>query len=362
MDYFEALPETLRIEHRDRIMVGGLKAGLTLQQLGDLYGVSRERVRQIAAQHGISVSELRAEKNAQADRRSRRVARHIYAASLSHPELTIEELAEWAETDENTVRAALGHRRAVHEVNYNAWSTGVSDEELLDGLRAWAEEVGVHTGDSFTDWATKHGLPSKQIPMMRFGGWNNALRRAGLHHLVKDRGGPRPTMSDEVLWAAVLQFFQDDVENYSYQGFEAYVRKRGLPSAATIRIRLGGWADVKGRVRQLMRYAAAPDGTWGWADSVLAINPESHPRNVIDKQQTLEALIDVAGRTHGPLTVMLYEEHRDKAQPSANVIQARHGLWINALHDAGLDHRMSVRARRRWAEKQAAGGTAACDG
>ena len=274
--------------------------------------------------------------------------RHIYAASLTHPELTIEELAEWAESDEATVRKALGHRRAVHEVAYNDWSGGVTDEELIDGLQRWAAESSVHTGDSFTEWALEHGLPSKQIPMMRFGGWNNALRRAGLHHLVQDRGGPRPTMPDEVLWAAVLQFFRDDVERYTYQGYEEYWKSRGLPSTSTIRARLGSWSDVKARVRQLMRYAVAPDGTWGWGEAVLAVHPEQYPRNVVSQETALEALREVAARTTGPLTVALYEEHRDPTHPNAAMVQSRCGLWINALHEAGLEDRMSTRARRHW--------------
>ncbi|WP_297750731.1 type ISP restriction/modification enzyme [uncultured Tessaracoccus sp.] len=348
LDYFQALPEEWKTERRDRLMVEGLRAGLTLQTVGDLYGVSRERVRQIAGSQGVNIRQLREEAKQQQDRRRRRVERHIYAASLTHPELTIEELAEWAESDEATVRKALGHRRAVHEVAYNDWSGGVTDEELIDGLQRWAEESSVHTGDSFTEWALEHGLPSKQIPTMRFGGWNNALRRAGLHHLVLDRGGPRPTMPDEVLWAAVLQFFRDDVERYTYQGYEQYWKSRGLPSTSTIRARLGSWSDVKARVRQLMRYAVAPDGTWGWGEAVLAVHPEQYPRNVVSKETALEALREVAARTTGPLTVALYEEHRDPTHPNAAMVQSRCGLWINALHEAGLEDRMSTRARRHW--------------
>ena len=348
LDYFQALPEEWKTERRDRLMVEGLRAGLTLQTVGDLYGVSRERVRQIAGSQGVNIRQLREEAKQQQDRRRRRVERHIYAASLTHPELTIEELAEWAESDEATVRKALGHRRAVHEVSYNDWSVGVTDEELIDGLQQWAAESSVHTGDSFTEWALEHGLPSKQIPTMRFGGWNNALRRAGLHHLVQDRGGPRPTMPDEVLWAAVLQFFRDDVEKYTYQGYEQYWKSRGLPSTSTIRARLGSWSDVKARVRQLMRYAVAPDGTWGWGEAVLAVHPEQYPRNVVSKETAVDALREVAARTTGPLTVALYEEHRDPTHPNAAMVQSRCGLWINALHEAGLEDRMSTRARRHW--------------
>lgn len=353
LDFFHTLPERTKIEARNRLMVEGLRAGLTLQAMGDLYGVTRERVRQIAVSQRVDIRKLRDEAKQQKERHRRRVERHIYDASLTHPELTIEELAEWAESDEATVRRALGHRRAVHEVLHHDWSRGITDEELIGGLQRWASESSIHTGDSFTEWALKHGLPGKQTSMIRFGGWNNALRRAGLHHLVQDRGGLRPTMPDEVLWAALLQFFRDDVEKYSYAGYERYWKSRGLPSAATIRARLGSWNDVKARVRQLMRYAVAPDGTWEWGEAVLAVDPEHHPRKVVSKEMVLDALREVAARTVGPLTVALYEEHRAPTHPSAALVQSRCGLWIDALHYAGLEDRMSTRSKRHWNARKA---------
>ncbi|NLE98129.1 MAG: hypothetical protein GX596_09095 [Propionibacterium sp.] len=350
LDYFQQLAEETRHSQRDALMVQGVQAGMTLQVVGDLFGVSRERVRQIVAAAGVNTRELRSQQKEQADRRRRRVARHVYGVSLTHPELTIEELAEWADTDEATVRQALEHRVAVHEVPYNDWSGGASDDELLDGLRRWAaQETGKYTGDAYSEWATSNGLPGKQIPTMRFGGWNNALRRAGLHDLVRDSGGLRPTISDEALWAGVLQFFRDDVESYSYDGYDEWRRDRALASGATLRARLGSWSDIKARVRQLMRYAAAPDDSWGWAESVLAVNPEEEPRNIVSKDECNAALAEVAERTRGPLTVQLYEASRSPEQPNAGLVQRRSESWIRALHEAGLESRMSVRARNKWA-------------
>lgn len=352
LDFFHTLSEENRTGWRDWLMVEGVRAGLTLQSVGDLYGVSRERVRQIAAMQGVNIRQLREEQKQQQERHQRRVDQRIYAVSLEHPELTIEELAEWAEADEDAVRKALRHRRAVHELTHQDWSVRTTEEELIDGLQRWAAESNNHTGDSFTEWAVARGLPGKQTAMKRFGGWNNALRHAGLDHLVQDRGGLRPTMPDELLWAAVLQFFRDDVESYTYDGYEQYWKPRGLPSAGTIRARLGSWNDVKARIRELMRYAVAPDGTWEWAEAVLAVHPEQHPRNVASKEKSIEALREVGARTTGPLTVALYEEHRAPTHPSAAAVQSRCGLWINALHEAGLTDRMSTRAQQRWKEQE----------
>ncbi|WP_297742128.1 hypothetical protein [uncultured Tessaracoccus sp.] len=51
--------------------------------MGDLYGVSRERIREIAASRGISILQLHEGAKQQQDRRRRRMDRHIYAASLT---------------------------------------------------------------------------------------------------------------------------------------------------------------------------------------------------------------------------------------------------------------------------------------
>lgn len=292
--------------------------------------------------------DLREQQKAQRDRYRRRVARHIYGVSLSHPELTIRELAEWAEVDEAIVKQALEHRVAVHEVSHNTWSGRVSDEELLDALRRWAPQTETRTGDDFTQWAQSRGLPGKQTVSMRFGGWNAALIRAGLHEYVVDRGGPRPVISDAEMWASVLKFLRADLQSYSFGAYDTYAGELGLASGATIRVRLGSWSSIKDRARELLRYAANRDGQWAWAEEVLAVVPGEAPRNYLGPQQALAALRRVSDLVEGPLTVVAYERARNGDDPNGAVIQDRLGSWINALVQAGLTDRLSGKARSKW--------------
>lgn len=348
LDWFERQDPEWRLAERDQLMVSGLRAGHTLQAMGDLYGVSRERVRQIAARNGVVMRELREQQKAQRDRYRRRVGRHIYGVSLSHPELTIPELAEWAEVDEDTVKQALEHRVAVHQSHPNTWSQGVSNEELLEALKLWAAEATTHTGDDFTDWALRRGLPGKQTVSMRFGGWNASLMRAGLHEFVMDRGGPRPVISDAEMWASVLQFLRADLQSYSFSSYQSYASDVGLASGATIRVRLGSWSSVKDRARDLLRYAANRDGRWAWAEDVLAVVPGEAPRNYLTSEQALEALRRVANFIDGPVTVQAYEAVRRHDDPNGAIIQDRLGSWINAMVLAGLTERFSGKARVKW--------------
>lgn len=344
MDWFDALPESRRVDERDTLVLAGVRAGLTLQAVGDLYGISRERIRQICVAQGVATRDIRAQQRQQAERRARRMERHIFGLSLSYPELSISELADWAETDESTIRSALGHRVHVHEVRENSWSERTSNEELLDALRRWAAQTATPTSDDYEAWAESEGLPGKQTHIIRFGGWNKALTLAGLTP-VSDRGGLRPVISDEELWASVLQFFRSDSASFTFRGYGDFASSHGFPSGATVRNRLGTWSEIKSRIRLLLRYAADRDGRWDWAESVLAVIPGEAERNEFTPEDALESLNRVAAVCVGPLTVQSYEDARSDTDVPANLVQRRWGSWVNALKAAGLTERMSAKAR-----------------
>lgn len=345
-DWFDTVAPEVRTARRDELMVSGLQAGLTLQAVGDRYGVSRERVRQIAAAQGVSIKELRRLQREQQERHDRRVTRHIYGTSLTYPELDIDELAEWWDVDEQTVRKALGHRLTVHETRPYEGETGrTSEENLLAALTEWGSQSSSLTGDDYTAWAAGRGLPGKQTIAIRFGSWNTALVLAGWGDHVQDRGGLRPTISDETLWSSVLDFIRADLPSYSFAAYDAYAREHGLGSGALLRQRLGSWSEVHQRIRLLLRYAADRDGSWEWAEAVLEISPRDQPRDGITEADALDSLRRVASRIVGPVTVQAYEAEREPGDAGAAMIQARCGSWIKALLSAGLDDRLSAKAR-----------------
>lgn len=339
-------------ERRNTIMINGLKAGLTLEEVGTYFGLSRERVRQIAATRGIVTRQLREMKKAQAARRANRLARNIYGVSLAYPELDIDEIAEWVDADETTVRKALGPRIAIHDVRSNSKSIDrTTNSELLAALRQWGAQTSRATGDDYSKWASERGIPGKQTVAIRFGSWNDALAAAGLEEFILDRGGLRPFISDETLWASVLEFFRADLDNYSFQAYDQYARKQGLGSGASVRNRLGTWTQIKVEVKRLLRYAAQRDGSDTWAESVLAIIPGEEPRNEVTKEEVIAVLRRVADRTSGPLTVQAYEDARNDDDPNAAIAQNRCGSWVDALLEAGLAHRMSRKAKNKLAQR-----------
>lgn len=346
LDWFCALPDPDKADHRDDLLCEGLAAGVTLQDLGNLYGISRERVRQITQRRGLNAMELRAERRARSERRYRRIARRVYGMSLSYPELTVEEIADAVECDVSTVIKALGNRRGVHLLQEKPSSPKrVSDEDLLAGLAEWAKQTTHMTGDDYTEWASEHSLPGKQTIHIRFGSWNTALALAGVGGAVDNRGGLRPHLDDAVLWATLYEFFTSDAASFSVKGYDEWARANDRASLATLRNRLGMWSELWGRTRELMRYAADRDGSSEWAEEVLQIVPGEVERKIISQDQCLAAVKRVADATTGAMTVQLYERERTDDEPAAIVVAKKCGSWIHALHQLGLDFRMSGKAK-----------------
>lgn len=347
LDWFGTLSDSQRLAQRDDLWVSGLKAGVTLQILGDLYGVSRERVRQVTKAAGLSAHELRAARSAQAKRRERHLCRRIYGMSLTYPEMTIDELAEACECDERLILKALDNRRPLHvPIQRKATSQRTSDEDLISALRQWAAQSGHLTSDDYTLWAKEHGIPSAQTVCIRFGGWNAGLTAAGVD-LAHTRGDRHPQLDDDTLWATVYEFMTSDSTSFTAQGYSQWAHEHDRASMATLRNRLGLWSEVWSRGQRLLRYAASSDGSWAWAERVLRIVPGEVERNLISADACVAALVEVSARTTGTMTVARYESARAAGQPASAAIQHQLGSWILALHRAGLDDRMSGKARGR---------------
>ncbi|MDO5728542.1 MAG: hypothetical protein Q4P71_02820 [Actinomycetaceae bacterium] len=354
-DWFLRAPIEVSVQYRDPMIVLGMAAGRTLDYLGGIVGVTRERVRQIGRKYGVSTSELRKRRKLQQERRLKAKAALVRKISLNHPELEIEEIAEWVEMDERFVLQSLGPRRAVHVVERRVLTNvdRISDEELTQAIRQWYAQSSKRTSQDYDEWSRDAGVPGRQTVMIRYGTWNVALRACGLIEELDERGGVRPQLSDELCWASIFQFFREDLDSYAFHMYDKYARKHDLPSGPTVRNRFGSWTEIKEKIRQLFRYAADRDGTWAEGEQILSVVPEDYPRQVNTKESAVESLIRVAGRTTGPLTMAHYDDARSDEDCAPVIVSRFFGSWPQALAEAGLGDRMSTKARHRYQLLQA---------
>lgn len=223
--------------------------GATLEEVGRAFGISRERVRQIFRDQGLSVRSVNEAHALQRARQSRQFADRIkdrfrdlrdvgaVARELHLPKTLV------AEVVNGSFRAAERRKRKDPRKKY-------SDEELIEFLRfASAALGGVLSAKGYTDYArgqkTADGRPwpTHQTHALRFGSWREAVEAAGL------AANPSSPIAGQTLFeaghcidalrAAARTLGRPPTAD-EYEEF-ARTSNGALPSLATVRHRLGGW-------------------------------------------------------------------------------------------------------------------------
>ncbi|MDJ1371197.1 sigma factor-like helix-turn-helix DNA-binding protein [Gulosibacter molinativorax] len=325
---------------RDSRIVARLLDGQNLQQVGEEFGLTRERIRQIAKKRGVDVLKIReSKKNGQA-RKFRDLSSAVEKFSIQHPLASVDEIALKFNLDLETAERALGRRVAIHRPRELAVSRTFTDDEMLDHLRIWAKSASNFRREDYENWAEDTDFVSPATLTLRFGSWGESMRRAGLGHLTENRS-LRKVISDLELWACVVQYLKSDRDRYSFGDLGVWLRKSALPSAELVRSRLGKWLDVRETALRIIDYEnnSAP-GTWTFADEVLSTVPGEAKRREFSPEETRAALRRVAALDRGKITVAKYDSLRLEDEPSSGLIMTRNGgSWHDALVDAGLGDR-----------------------
>lgn len=313
--------------------------GDTLDEIGIDFNLTRERVRQLINISGWRVPEIRqarrlvaAEEQQRKEDRDRQLVRQW---SYANPGSPVQEAVEAFDLSESEVNRALGNRRNLHrEAGGRKSQPQWSDTAVLDLLRKFHAETGSTVSAEFESWSVARGGPSRQTPMLRFGTWSAALTAAGI---IGSYSVPRERrFSDNDLWAAVVEFFSFERENYSYQYFADWLSGReGMPSAAHIRHRLTvSWKSMSS-VAQKVAAGQITDLDSDWVRQVRqqrdwkAMVPEE-----LDHSKVLaRAVADV-----GPvLTISSYNEWAlPRGMPRGNNLMQKTGLtWTELVREAG---------------------------
>lgn len=232
--------------------------GLTLDEIGAEFGVTRERVRQLLKKHGgPSADEIRALRAAEA-RSAERAREEAVIATLrdalgGRGPMTVAKLAEVTGLEPNEVAKHwpedLAHLRL--------WGTGQgesrwTDEDICEALRQASAYEFPLTAKAYSELVQVGQIIGPSAPRIeqRFRSWSAACEEAGVvpGEPPKNREYESKWSDDDLLQIVRAYLFDPDAPS-SVGRFDEWKRANAPdgPSAQTLRNRFGSWTEVKRR-------------------------------------------------------------------------------------------------------------------
>ena len=251
-----------RLKPRLEKMVELREAGWTLEAIGDQFGVTRERVRQILKKAGaVNAQELSERKRLKREEETEFAVAAIRAQVRANPGTTLEAVAEQFGVDLATVRRALttAEMKLILKVDGRSASDARkkwSRQELLDLLKVAATyswPVTVNSYNALIEVGEIDGPTSQMFPI-RFGSWSAACAEAGVESGTTYLDGYNRAWTEEDLWRYVCNYLLDPATKGNLRDFDSWlVGKDGAPSVETVRTQLGGWQEMKpGAIKRLV--------------------------------------------------------------------------------------------------------------
>lgn len=266
MEHDDRTNQSHEQDQRVRRMLELRRQGWALRRIGDEFGLSHERVRQLLVPFPEAAAQARASRRRAAVAERRRAEDLVLASAPSldtvfrrvHNDDVVAE--RFPELDRRLVKAYLRRQFATAPRRGPVAAKHWSVDEILASIIASAGPDGVATGSRYGAWresvlARGGAAPSRPTIHNRFGSWNRAVRQAGL---VPGRGRARydRQWSDDAIEAVVARFVDDQVRtgrSLRWVRFDEWLQSQpsdSVPCAALVRVRTGDWSEYVERIRR----------------------------------------------------------------------------------------------------------------
>lgn len=229
--------------------------GLTLDEVGTKFGVTRERVRQLMKKHGgpdaSEIRQLHARRvEADAGARAAEVGNAIRAVLAASGPLSPEQVVAKSALERDEVLRwwpnDLIHLRLRTIGNYE---THWTDQEFLDAIREAALYEFPLTVTAYHELLTVGQIKGPSVPRFnqKFGSWTKACDAAGVIPGPTMRDNYESRWSDDDLLHVLRLYLEDPRQPNSMQGFDPWKRTNAPdgPSGQTLRLRFGSWTEAK---------------------------------------------------------------------------------------------------------------------
>ncbi|WP_164519736.1 sigma factor-like helix-turn-helix DNA-binding protein [Nocardioides ferulae] len=242
------MPTTTTIDRNRHIVTLACDGSLTYQEIGDLFGMTRERVRQIIKKAGIDKTTRRAAR-AEAEVEALAFDGDLIREWVRHnPARTIEEASEALGLSAQRIRQALGSDagRLFVRPFHQGLARRYSDADIIEVLSAAAALAsGPLTKTAYDEYVAAHGGPSGIRVLQRFGSWKAACEAAGVTCGQARRSYTRRwtagTMVDNL-----IAYFDSPGATGAFADYDQWSRGHAdRPSGQTIRNHFGSWQAAK---------------------------------------------------------------------------------------------------------------------
>ena len=341
-----AAPAPIEIPFAERVQrAQQLRAdGLSWAEIGELLGVGADTARRYVNAHSCECGEPILARDARLCRRCSSRHRTRWGRVFTEAEI-IAAIRRWAKL-EGRAPAIVDWRPADHGGHprwerdcprfpprshvtrrFGSWNAALqaagfdrprppawSDQEILARLRAWAGERGF--APSSVEW---DGSPDRDVVSRRFGGWNAALRQAGLEpRFVRRRWTDEDILDGLRRWEADHGRPPRSMDRVGFGG--------EYPSPALVVTRFGSWRQAL--IAAGLEPGNPPRGDQGGDHRRSSVLPRQ-PRAIANHQR-LARRATVPGKRddHPPLRVMASGPRARRVAPTRP-----HAAWAERRRD-----------------------------
>lgn len=241
---------------RTMAMVALREQGWTLADIGEAFGVTRERIRQILEMSdGPTAEDVRAWRDMQAEQNAAQRRRTLIAWLKDHPGGTTQEARRTLDWDEQELASAMTDevRRLAVRTREGDYAQQYTDDDVLNAIRAaWNVVEGTASGLSHKKYQelVSTGVvngPSAPRILQRYGTWIEAAELAGIPSGKRPNREYESTWTDDEILRMVATYLADPATTGSYGGWDAWKRVNATegPSGPTLRNRIGSWSEIK---------------------------------------------------------------------------------------------------------------------
>jgi hypothetical protein len=253
----EVNEDQIIIHNRNREMVDLRTSGKSLGEIGEKFGVTRERVRQILLKSDApNFQEVKAlRESIKADKLEEVRALALERAS-QQPDKTIDEIAEELQVSPLELRRIM----TPQEINLFARplrssSQKWSDQEIIQILREAATLEFPLTVKAYSKLLEDGFLkgPSAARISQRFRSWQSACDLAGVEAGTRTRPLDLSRWTDDDLYAAVIHYLKLPESTGAATDYDSWASGQDdVPSMGTLRNRLGAWNQIRNTAIEMM--------------------------------------------------------------------------------------------------------------